>query len=130
MPAVLEATLTIEPRQAAKAEDFRARVELANEGDEPAVINVAPLSSPSLALEIADEQGEPIHLPPPPVPPVEVPIEVLAPGGRRTAEFPAFLPAWTPPGSYRARFRYIAGRGDGRWLEGSLWSEWVEFRLA
>jgi hypothetical protein len=126
---MLRAKLTIEPREASRTEDFRARCELVNEGDMAATVNVAPLSSPSLALEIADEQDEPLLLPPPPVPTGEIPLAVLAPGEQYSAEFSGFLPAWTPPGRYNARFRYRPGRGDGRWLEGDLWSAWEEFRL-
>jgi hypothetical protein len=129
MPAVLRATLSIEPREAARAEEFRARCVLTNDGDEPAILNVAPLSSPSLALEIADEHDAPVHLPPPPVPSAEIPIATIAPGEECVAEFSAFFPAWTPPGRYRARFRYVPGDGGGRWLTGSLWSAWEEFRL-
>lgn len=125
-PAV-RATLTIEPRHAARAEDVNARCELVNDGDEAVVINVAPLSSPSLALELVDAQGEPVHLPPPPVPPADVPLAEVAPRERHSVQFTAFLTPWIPPGRYWARFRYMPGSSEGRWLEGNLWSEWVEF---
>lgn len=92
------------------------------------MVNLAPLSSPSLALELADERGEPVYLPPPPVPPAEVPLAPLAPGEWITVDFAGFLPAWTPPGRYRARFRYIPGTGVGRWHESNHWSDWVEFQ--
>jgi hypothetical protein len=127
VPALLRATLTIEPHRAARPEELRARCELRNDGDEAAVVNLAPLSSPSLALELTDDHDEPVHLPPPPVPPAEVPLATIAPHERREVEFVGFLPSWIPPGHYRTRFRYVPGTGQGRWLEGTLRSEWVDF---
>jgi hypothetical protein len=127
MAAVLRATLTIEPRYAARPEELTARCELANDGDEVAVLNLAPFSSPSLALEIVDERGEAVHLPPPPVPGADVPLADLAPGQRYSADFTGFLPTWIPPGRYRARCRYVSGTSDGRWLEATVWSDWADF---
>ena len=101
-----------------------------NDGDVAAVISLAPLSSPSLALELVDEHDEPVPLPPPPVPPADVPVAAIAPHERHAVEFVGFLPSWIAPGRYRARFRYVPGTGGGRWLEGSLWSEWVDFEHA
>lgn len=126
---MLRATLEVRPRQADHPDAFTASCELTNEGDADAVVNIAPLSSPSLALELADESGAGVPMPPPPVPPAAIPTAILAPGTRLTAKFPGFLPAWTEAGAYRVRFKYIPGTSDGRWLEGSVWSEWVEFRL-
>jgi hypothetical protein len=127
MPAVLRAAITVEPRHATVPEELRARCELVNDGDEAAVVNLAPLASPSLALELRDDHDEPVYLPPPPVPPAEVPTAELPSHGRRSVEFSGFLPSWIPPGRYRARFRYVPGSGEGRWLEESVWSAWVEF---
>jgi len=127
MPAVLRATLSIEPPRAARAEDLTARCELANDGDEAAVVNLAALSSPSLALEIIDDRDDAVHLPPPPVPGADVPLVELTPGQRYSTEFAGFLPAWIPPGRYRARCRYVPGTSGGRWLEGAVWSDWTEF---
>jgi hypothetical protein len=125
----LQATLTVAPSEATVAERFVATCTLENSGDEAVVINVAPLASPSLALQIEDRDGEPVLLPPPPVPPTSLPIETLAPRQRRVAEFAGFLPSWTPAGTYRARFRYVAGRVGPPLFQGSLFSDWVEFRL-
>ena len=130
MGASLRASLTITPARAVRPEEFRARCEIVSEGDVAGDINLAPLSSPSLALEIVDERGQPVRLPPPPVPRPETPVARLAPGDSRVAEFSGFLPGWTPPGRYRARCRYIPGRGQGRWLEDNLTSTWVAFELA
>jgi len=129
MSANLVATLVVDhvavPEAAAQ---LVARCALGNDGDEATTVNLAPLSSPSLALELADERGEPVHLPPPPVPSEDVPLKPLAPGERITVDFAGFLPAWTPPGRYRARFRYIPGASAGRWHESNHWSRWVEFQ--
>ena len=129
MSATLAATLVIDhiatPEGAA---DLVARCALGNRGDEATIVNLAPLSSPSLALELANEHGEPVHLPPPPVPPADVPLAPLAPGEWITVDFAGFLPTWTPSGRYRARFRYIPGTSGGRWSETNHWSDWVEFR--
>ncbi len=125
---MLEARLSIEPAEADAAEAFVARCEVVNIGDSPLLINIAPLSSPSLALELADASGAPVHLPPPPVPPAQVPVETLAERERRVAEFANFLPSWTPPGTYRARCHYVGGSG-GAWWAGTVVSEWVEFVL-
>ena len=119
----LVAGLVIEPPDADAAELFVAVCTVTNAGDEGVSINVAPLSSPSLALQIQDAAGEPVHLPPPPVPRSTPPIERLEPGGKTSAEFAGFLPSWTQPGAYRARFRYVAGPGD------PVVSDWVAFTL-
>lgn len=119
----LVATLTIEPTEADAAETFVAVCTLTNAGEEGVSINVAPLSSPSLALQIKDAAGGPVYLPPPPVPPSEPPIERLEPGQGTGAQFAGFLPNWTESGSYQVRFRYVVGPGE------PLVSDWVEFRL-
>jgi hypothetical protein len=119
----LAASLTIEPLASDAAERFVAVCTITNAGDEDVSINVAPLSSPSLALEIQDAAGAPVHLPPPPVPPSEPPIERLEAGQATSAEFGGFLPNWTEPGTYRARCRYMSGPGD------PVVSDWVGFTL-
>lgn len=119
----LEASLRIEPQEADAAERFAATCTLTNVGDEGVSINVAPLSSPSLALEIEDSAGGPVYLPPPPVPPSEPPIERLERGASTSAGFAGFLPSWTGPGTYRVRFRYVVGPGE------PIVSDWVGFTL-
>ena len=125
----LAARLTIAPPEADAPEAFRAHCELRNVGDEDVSINIAPLSSPSLALEIQDSRSEPVLLPPPPVPPAQIPVEQLPAGDTRDVEFSGFLPSWTAPGSYRARFRYRA-EGDPSLFRGVVTSQWVAFTLA
>jgi hypothetical protein len=119
----LTATLTIEPSEADAPEAFVARCRLVNEGDEVVGINRAALSSPSLALEITDAAGEPVLLPPPPVPSESPPIEPLEAAEKTTAEFAGFLPSWTEPGRYRGRCRYVPGSGE------PIHSAWAEFTL-
>ncbi len=119
----LVASLIIDPTEAAAAERFVAACTVTNAGDGDVSINVAPLSSPSLALEIQDATGAPVRLPPPPVPPSEPPIKRLEPGEGTTATFAGFLPSWTEPGAYRARCRYVAGPGE------PVVSPWVGFTL-
>jgi hypothetical protein len=120
----LTASLTIEPSEADKPEAFVASCRLVNQGDDVVDINQAALSSPSLALEIADAAGERVLLPPPPVPSEAPPIEPLEATEETTAEFAGFLPSWTEPGTYRARCRYAAGSGE------PIHSDWVEFTLS
>jgi hypothetical protein len=124
--SALEAELTVEPHKAARREDLMARGAVRNRGDEPVEVDLAPLSSPSLALDVVEEGGAPVRLPPPPVPRGEVLGATLAAGEAVAVEFPAFLPAWTPPGAYRVRLRYLGAVGTpGRTVE--VVSDWVDF---
>jgi hypothetical protein len=124
--ANLVATLVVDDIDAGERSGLVAKCALANEGDEAIVVNRAPMSSPSLALEIVDEHGQLVHQPPPPVPPTDIPLASLAPGERISVEYRGFVPAWVPPGRYRVRFRYVPGSG-GRWHEGDQSSDWVDF---
>jgi hypothetical protein len=123
--STLRAELTVEPRRAAR-EELVARGELRNRGDEPVDVDLAPLGSPSLALEIVDDAGAPVRLPPPPVPGGDERRGTLAAGEALPVEFPAFLPFGTPPGAYRARLRYVGLVGPtGRTVE--VVSDWADF---
>jgi hypothetical protein len=119
----IRAHVTVTPGQATDAERFRAVCTLENTGSGPVQVNLASLSSPSLALEIVDADGAPVLLPPPPVPPAQPPIETVSAGARLVADFPAFLPAWTEPGRYRIRCRYVAGP------DAIIVSEWASIEL-
>ena len=68
MSIELVATLAIEPRESRLPEEFVASGSITNAGTEAATLNVAALSSPSLALEIQDAHGQPVLQPPPGVP--------------------------------------------------------------
>ena len=123
MSIELVATLAIEPRESRLPEEFVARGSITNAGPQAATLNVAALSSPSLALEIQDAHGQPVLQPPPGVPSAAPPVEQIAPGASRAVEFSGFLPAWTAPGRYRVRLRYVGGGSA------PVVSEWAEFTL-
>jgi hypothetical protein len=118
----LRLELTIEPRIARVPEAFGAACAVVNEGESAAEINLAALSSPSLALELRTADGQPVYLPPPPVPSGEPPVEQLGPGERHEASFAGFLPGWTEAGAYEARCRYRSRSEEA-------YSQWVPFTL-
>src|SRR6266567_2660357 len=103
----LSGFLTVRPERSSKREDFVAIATLVNRGSESVILNLAPLTSASLALEIVDEAGSPVRLPPPPVPGGPPQRASLAPGEGETLELPSFVPQWFPAGAYRARLRYV-----------------------
>ena len=125
MAAVLSAELVIRPLRAMRPEDLVATCSLMNAGDEPVDLGMAPLSSPSLCLELEDANGSPFFLPPPPVPGGPEEISRLEPGERVTVEHRAFLPSWAPPGRYQARLHYVR-RSQDAW-SGELRSGWTTF---
>jgi len=118
----LRVELSIEPRTAHTPEAFRAVCAVVNDGDRVREINLDALSSPSLVLELRTGDGEPVFLPPPPVPSGEPAIGRLAPGVRHVASFDGFLPGWTEAGRYEARGRYRSGSE-------AVESGWVPFTL-
>ncbi len=118
----LRAELRIEPPAAQRPEDFAAIGRLTNAANEPLTLQLAPLSSPSLAIQLRDAQGTPVPMPPPPVPGAEQPRLELAPGQRHDVRYQGFLPSWTEPGSYAARLRYVTA-------EGEVFSDWSAFEL-
>jgi hypothetical protein len=123
----LNAELKIQPARAQRNEELVAVCSLTNDGDEPLEVTLGPLSSASLCLAIQDEAGSPVLLPPPPVPGGAVETTRIDAGRRLTVEHPAFLPSWTPPGHYRARFRYVAPSSPAGVWAGELHSDWTEF---
>ena len=128
--AALAAELRIEPATTGRREELTARGTLVNVGREPLTLELAPLSSPSLALEIVDAGDAPLLLPPPPVPREHVEHVTLGPGERHTVEYSGFVPQWTPPGAYRARLRYLGRtRPDAR-EPTRIVSPWAEFTVA
>jgi hypothetical protein len=127
---MLEAQLLVEPPVSSRREEFTARGTLVNRGSNAVRINLEPLGSPSLAVEIVDAEQSPVLLPPPPVPGGEPRRAELRPGERYSVEFAGFVPQWTPPGVYRARLRYVVGEsGEQQWT-GHLVSGWAEFVIA
>ena len=127
----LEARLTIQPAETRSQEAFVAVATLVNAGARPVTLNLAPLSAPSLALEIEDAQGAPVLLPPPPVPGGEVHTVELAPGQGYTVQFEGFVPQWVLVGTYRVRLKYVyrpAAPSPQEWT-GQAVSDWAEFRI-
>lgn len=87
-----------------------------NQGDGPIAVLPIQMDSASLALEIRDGGGDPVGLPPPPVPNPEArPIE-LTPGAVYEVEYPGFMPQWTEPGRYQARARLVGADAHSDWV--------------
>jgi hypothetical protein len=97
-----------------RAEHTAAEGVLVNTGSEPMEVDLVELTSPSLALEVVDDTGRPVPMPPPPTP-GRPEMVVVTPGGRRSVPFRAFVPASAPPGRYRVRFRYADARSS--WVD-------------
>ncbi|MGH7462595.1 MAG: hypothetical protein ACREMA_16425 [Longimicrobiales bacterium] len=98
-----ELSLTAKARS---AEEVVAQVELRNAGNTPVQLDLWPLRSPSLAIEILDASDQPVRLPPPPVPGGGRELHELPPDGTTRLEYRNFLPPWIERGHYRVRFRY------------------------
>jgi hypothetical protein len=118
VPLLLEFALARTATGATRAEDTAAEGVLVNTGTEPVEVDLVEVTSPSLALEVVDDKGRPVPMPPPPTPGRPEMITV-APGGRRSVPFRAFVPSSAPPGRYRVRLRY----GEAR-------SGWINLEIA
>ena len=127
----LEVRLSVQPAEARRREEMIAKGTLVNAEVEPLILSLAPLSAPSLALEIVDAQNSPVRLPPPPVPGGVVQTVELAPGESHTVQFEGFLPQWIPTGSYKVRLRYEyrPPQPSAREWTGQVVSDWFEFRI-
>jgi hypothetical protein len=128
--AALAAALRVEPATAVRPEEFTARGKLVNVGREPLTLELAPLSSPSLALEIVDADDAPLLLPPPPTPRENVEYETLAPGEEHAVEYGGFVPQSAKPGAYRARLRYLGRTQPDAREPTRIVSAWAEFTVA
>jgi hypothetical protein len=126
----LAAELRVEPATAARPEELAAHAKLLNVGREPLTLELAPLSSSSLALEIVDADDVALLLPPPPTPTEDVEHVTLQPGEEYAVEYNAFVPEWAKPGAHRARLRYLGRtRADAR-EPTRVVSPWAEFTVA
>jgi hypothetical protein len=105
-------TIEGEPRAAAAV---MAEGALINTGPQPITVDLVEIGSASLALEIVDDGGSPVPMPPPPTP-GRSELAVVEPGARRTVVFRSFVPPGARAGRYRARLRYRDAR-----------SPWVAF---
>lgn len=127
----MRAELKVMADKVSRPEELVAQATISNDGSEAVSINVVPLTSPSLCLELVDEQGNPTPLPPPSVPRELVRLHRLEPSDRHAEEFRGFVPSWTEPGRYRARLRYVSRNPDAspdEWT-GELHSDWVHFEI-
>jgi hypothetical protein len=129
MTALLAIEFEVRPARSARSEEFVSECALVNQGDEPSDVSLVPLSSPSLCLQIEDEHGLPVLLPPPPVPGGTERTARLEPGQRIAIEHRGFVPAWTPQGRYRARVRYVSRSGRTGWWQGEIYSSWKTFEI-
>jgi hypothetical protein len=126
----LAAELRVEPATAARPEELTARGKLVNLGRESLSLELAALSSPSLALEIVDADDVALLLPPPPTPTESVEHVTLEPGEEYAVDYNGFVPEWAKPGEYRARLRYLGRtRTDAR-EPTRVVSPWAEFTVA
>lgn len=107
----LELSLTPAVTEAVRAEDASAEGVLVNAGAEPVEVDLVELASPSLAIELVDDRGRPVPMLPPPTP-GRPEMVVVAPGGRHSVPFRAFVPPSALPGRYRARLRYRDARSN------------------
>ena len=115
--APLTAALDL-PANARSPEEVVARVELRNRSAAPVQIDLWPLRSPSLTIEIRDASDQPVRLPPPPVPGGGQELQELPPDGTTQLEYRNFLPPWIERGHYRVRFRFVhsaASRVESAW---------------
>jgi hypothetical protein len=108
-----------------EVESGRLTVTLRNEGAEPVRISRA-LLAPSLAFEVRGEDGGPIAVGPPPVPPADPDAETttLDPGNSLELDYTTseLFAGEPPPGRYRIRFAVAAAAPHATRIE----SSWVE----
>jgi hypothetical protein len=102
-------------------------VEIANGGAEPVRFSTATMLG-SAAFELADAEGRPVPLGPPPMPPSDLAagLVTLEPGGSTTLRYRLgdLLPDGPGKGR-RLRFAAAAPPLEGAW-SGTLESPWVE----
>ena len=110
---MLTLALSLRATAVVRPEEADATGILVNAGPGSVEVDLVQLTSPSLALEVVDDKGRPVHMPPPPTP-GRPDVVVLPPGERRLVEFRAFLPAGTPPGRYGVRLR--CGHAVSAWI--------------
>jgi hypothetical protein len=94
-------------------------------------LDLWPLRSPSLTIEIRDASDQPVRLPPPPVPGGGQEPHELPPDGTTRLEYRNFLPPWIDRGHYRVRFRYVqsAAPAVANAFGGRVESAWQHFEI-
>lgn len=96
---------TVAPEGAGPGE-IAVEVTLTNTGTAPETLDLSNAHIPSLALEIRDSAGNPVHMPPPPVPKAEdARSATLAPGQSHRIRLPVPFDA-RHGGQYQVRFRH------------------------
>jgi hypothetical protein len=107
-------------------------VEIANAGPDPVRFSTATMLG-SAAFDLADAEGRPVPLGPPPMPPSDLAagLVTLAPGESTTLRYRTadLLPDGPPAGRHRLRFAAAAPPLEGAW-SGTLESPWVELDQA
>lgn len=108
---------------------WELEVQLRNDADEPLRFSTATMRG-SVAFDVADANGEPVALGPPPTPPADLTAGLveLEPGGTLDLRYRGdeLLTSPPPPGRYRVRFAASAPPLDAAW-SGTVESPWVEF---
>lgn len=102
----LQVTLTPRSEKPVVPGDVVVEATVTNESTEPVVLNRAQAARPPLVLEVVDEEGASIALPPP-TPPTKEDLEAgdsLDPGKSTTFEYGGFLDRSLPGGTYRVRY--------------------------
>ena len=93
--------VTLEPitRERVAPGDAAVEATIVNEGDRPEPFHEHQARHGSLVLQVEDPSGRRLLLPPPPTP-GRPEMVVVAPGGRSSVPFRAFVPSSALPGCY------------------------------
>lgn len=110
--------------------DFTLEAIFTNTGSEPARLNLAHASHPSLVLEVRDSQDSPVLLPPPSVPSKEEleAGQAIAPQQTVKVAYAGLLDMNLAPGVYRVRYAATEPALGGSGKE-ALVSDWLEFTV-
>lgn len=126
----LRAEVQAKDREQAEPGTFRIVVVFTNPGTEAVALNLHQAAHPALVLEVEDEAGKRVHLPPPSAPDAEdlEAGQLIPPGDTVTLEYAGFLDRSLAAGTYRVRYagRYPALGGTP---EDPLLSDWMPFAV-
>ncbi|MFC1540207.1 hypothetical protein ACFL41_01805 [Gemmatimonadota bacterium] len=106
------------------------KVQFANQTDREVTINPVYVASPSLVLQVRNDKGQRIHLPPPPLPnPDEDKIErTIRPGETYEVAYRGFLDLYQASGRYQVRY-YSSFPQFGGSERDPLESEWLDIEV-
>lgn len=125
--AELIVRIDAEDREGSVPGEFRCTATVSNEGDAAVAFNATQAAHPSLVLEVRDEGGTEVLLPPPTAPD-EADLargEPIEPGQSVTIEYAGFLDRSLEAGVYQVRYvsrQEATGGGDE-----ALTSDWLDF---